>query len=111
VDLQREINIHGIIKYKARCVSIGFMQIPRVDYAESYAPVSSNTVIRVVIEIFLYYLHMFPRDEWVLETFDVEVTFLNVLLSNTVYIEWPKRLKELGFLSKEECDNTCAEHT
>jgi Reverse transcriptase (RNA-dependent DNA polymerase) len=102
-------NLEGTIKYKARCV--GFMQIPGVDYTESFAPVASDTGIRVVIVIFLYYLHMFPRDEWVLETFDVEVAFLNALLSNPVYIEWPKGLKELGLLSKEECDNTCAELT
>ena len=87
------------------------MQIPGVDYTESFAPVASDTGIRVVIGIFLYYLHMFPTVEWVLETFDVEVAFLNALLSNPVYIEWPKGLKELGLLSKEECDNTCAELT
>jgi Reverse transcriptase (RNA-dependent DNA polymerase) len=104
-------NLDGTIKYKARCVSRGFMQIPGVDYTESFAPVASNTGFRVVIGIFLYYLHKFPRDERVLEIFDVEVAFLNALLSNPVYIEWPNALKDLGLLSKEECDNTCAELT
>jgi hypothetical protein len=33
---------------------------------------------------------------------------LNALLKNPVYIEWPKGIKELGFLSKEDSDNTCA---
>jgi Reverse transcriptase (RNA-dependent DNA polymerase) len=64
-----------------------------------------------VIGIFLYYFHMFPRDEWVLKSFDVEVAFLNALLTNPVCIEWPKGTKELGFLSKKESDNTCAELT
>jgi Reverse transcriptase (RNA-dependent DNA polymerase) len=82
-----KINLDVTINYKARCVSRGFMQIPRVAYTESFAPVASDTGIRVVIGIFLYYLHMFPRDECVLETFDVEVAFLNALLSNPVYIE------------------------
>jgi Reverse transcriptase (RNA-dependent DNA polymerase) len=54
---------------------------------------------------------MFPRDEWVLESFDMAVAFLNALLKNQVYIEWPKGIKELGFLSKEESNNTCAELT
>jgi hypothetical protein len=66
------------------------MQIPGVDYTKSIAPVASHTGIRVVIGIFFYYLYMFPRDEWVLETFDVEVAFMNALLSNPVYVEWPK---------------------
>jgi Reverse transcriptase (RNA-dependent DNA polymerase) len=95
MDLQSENNLDGTIKYKARCVSRGFMQIPGVHCTESFAPVASDTGIRVVLGIFLYYLHMFPRDEWVLETFDVEVAFLNALLSNPVFIELSKGLKAL----------------
>jgi hypothetical protein len=82
------------------------MQIPGVNYTESFQPVASDTDIRVVIGIFLYYLQLFPRDEWELETLDVEVAFLNALLSYPVYIEWTKGLKELRLLSKEECDST-----
>jgi Reverse transcriptase (RNA-dependent DNA polymerase) len=99
----------GTLKYKARCLLRVFMQIPGVDYTESFAPVASDSGIRIVIGIFLYYFQMFPRDEWVLESFDVEVAFLNALLKNPVYLKWPKVLKELGFLRKEESDNTCAE--
>jgi Reverse transcriptase (RNA-dependent DNA polymerase) len=70
---KEKINPDGSIKYKARCVSRGFMQIPGVDYTESFAPVASASGIRIVIGIFLFFLHMFPLDEWVRETFDVEV--------------------------------------
>jgi Reverse transcriptase (RNA-dependent DNA polymerase) len=35
---KEKINPDGTIKYKARCVSRGFMQIPGVDYTESFAP-------------------------------------------------------------------------
>jgi hypothetical protein len=66
------------------------MQITGVDYTESFAPVASDSGIRIVIGIFLYYFNMFPRDEWVLESFDVEVAFLNALLKNPVDIEWPR---------------------
>jgi Reverse transcriptase (RNA-dependent DNA polymerase) len=52
-----------------------------------------------------------PRDEWVLELFDVEVAFLNALLKHPVKTEWTKVVKELGFLSMEESDNACAELT
>jgi Reverse transcriptase (RNA-dependent DNA polymerase) len=93
-DLQGEINADGTIKYKARCVSRGFIQIPGVDSTDSFAPVASDFGISIVIGIFVYYFHMFPRDEWVLELFDVEVAFLNALLKNAVYIEWPKVIKE-----------------
>jgi Reverse transcriptase (RNA-dependent DNA polymerase) len=87
------------------------MQIPGVDYTESFAPVASDSGIRIVIGIFLFFFHLFPQDELSLETFDVEVAFLNTLLKNPVYIEWPKGLKELGFSSQEENNNTCAELT
>jgi Reverse transcriptase (RNA-dependent DNA polymerase) len=73
--------------------------------------VASDSGIRIVIGIFIFFLHMFPQDEWVLETFDVEVAFLNALVKNPVYIEWPKGVKELGLSSQEETNNTCAELT
>jgi Reverse transcriptase (RNA-dependent DNA polymerase) len=87
------------------------LQIPGVDYTESFAPVASESGIRIVIGIFLFFFHMFPQDEWVIVSFDVEVAFLNALLKNPVYIEWPKGRKELGLLSQEETNNTCAELT
>jgi Reverse transcriptase (RNA-dependent DNA polymerase) len=87
------------------------MQIPGVDYTESFAPVASDSVIRIVIGIFLYYLHHSPQDNLVLESFDVEVAFLNALLSHLLYIECPKGIKEFGFLSQEECSNSSAELT
>jgi Reverse transcriptase (RNA-dependent DNA polymerase) len=95
---KEKINPDGTIKYKARCVSRGFMQIPGVDYTESFAPVASDSGIRIVIGIFLYYLHHSPQDNWVLESFDVEVAFLNAMLSHPVYIKWPNGIKEFGFL-------------
>jgi Reverse transcriptase (RNA-dependent DNA polymerase) len=75
---KENINPDGTIKYKARCVARGFMQIPGVDYTESFAPVESDSGIRIVIGIFLFFLHMFPQDEWVLETFDVEPSVYRV---------------------------------
>jgi Reverse transcriptase (RNA-dependent DNA polymerase) len=109
---KEKISPDGTIKYKARCVSRGFMQIPGVDCTESFAPVASDSGIRILIGIFLFFLHMFPQDEWGLETFDVEVAFLKaLLLKNPLYIEWPKGLKKLRFLRQEENNNTCAELT
>jgi Reverse transcriptase (RNA-dependent DNA polymerase) len=56
---KEKINPFGTIKYKARCVSRGLI-IPGVDYTESFAPVASDSGIRIVIGIFLFFLHMFP---------------------------------------------------
>jgi Reverse transcriptase (RNA-dependent DNA polymerase) len=71
------------IRHKARVVSRGFMQIPVVDYSESFAPVASDTSIRVIIAMFLYYHHRDKKSKWDLEMFDVEAAFLNAELDKT----------------------------
>jgi hypothetical protein len=37
---------------------------PGVDYSESFAPVASDTSMRVMIEIFLYYHHRDKKSNW-----------------------------------------------
>jgi hypothetical protein len=108
---KKKVEQDQTIRYKARCVSRGFMQIPGVDYTESFAPVASDTGIRVVIGIYLYYEFHNPSEQWVLESFDVEAAFLNAKPSHATYIEWPKGIKELKILSEEEIKTTCAELT
>jgi Reverse transcriptase (RNA-dependent DNA polymerase) len=78
---KEKINPDWTIKYKAICVARGFMQIPGVDYTESFAPVASDSGIRIVIGIFLNYLHHRSQDNW-----DLEIAFLNALLSHPVNI-------------------------
>jgi hypothetical protein len=90
------------IRHKARVVSRGFMQIPGVDYTESFAPVASDTAIRVLISMFLYYHHTDKKNKWDLEMFDVEAAFLNADLDKQVFIEWPQGMQELGFISEED---------
>jgi hypothetical protein len=47
------------------------MQIPGVDYTEYFAPVASDTAIRTIIGLHLYYEHKYKADKWKLEMFDV----------------------------------------
>ena len=108
---KKKIEIDNSIRYKARCVSRGFMQIPGVDFTESFAPVASDTAIRVIIGVYLYYNKLNPRVNWVLEMFDVEAAFLNADLLQPSYIEWPQGVQELGFISPEESKTTCVELT
>jgi hypothetical protein len=64
------------------------MQIPGVDYSESFATMASDTSIRVIIEMFLYYHHRDKKSNWDLEMFDVEASFLNADLDKQIFIEW-----------------------
>jgi hypothetical protein len=48
------------------------MQIPGENYSESFAPVASDTSIRVIIAMFLYYHQIDKNSNWDLETFDLK---------------------------------------
>ena len=106
---KKKIEQDGSIRYKARCVSKGFMQIPGVDYTESFAPVATDTAIRVVVGIFLYYLTHNKEEDWILEMFDVEAAFLNADLEHQQFIDWPLGMVELGFITQQEKEEYCIE--
>ena len=87
----------------------GFMQIPGVDYTESFAPVGSDTAIRLINGMYLYYHVLYKFENWVLESFDVEAAFLNSDLETKVYIEWLERMLDLGLITQEEYNTYCTE--
>ena len=97
----------GSIRFKSRIVTKGYMQIPGVDYTESFSPVATATSFRVGLALTLFY----EDKDWTCELVDVEAAFLEGKLKKPVYIELPKGMIELGFISQEEFDNACAELT
>ena len=46
---------------------------------------------------------------WICDLFDVEAAFLNSEMENVMYIKWPPGMVELGFMTQEEFNTTCAE--
>ena len=104
-------NLHdGSQKRKARCVVQGFKQIPGVDYTESFSPVATDSSIRSVIGIFLFMHHMFKdTGGWTLEMFDVEAAFLNADIEQRMFVEWPKGMEELGFITPQDREKYCIE--
>jgi hypothetical protein len=73
----------------------------------SFAPVASDTSIRVIIAMFLYYYYRDKKSNWDLEIFDVEAAFLNADLDKQVFIEWSQGMLELGFITEEDKVNKC----
>ena len=106
---KKKVEQDNSIRYKARCVSRGFMQIPGVDYTESFAPVATDTSIRLTVGIYLYYDDLYPQEQWMLEMFDVEAAFLNAELTHPQYIEWPQGMFELGYITQEDMRKFCIE--
>ena len=90
---------------KSRIVTKGYPQVPGVDFTESFSPVALHSSTRIIISVTLY----FTEEGWVCEVFDVEAAFLEPFLDIEMYICWPEGMVELGFLTKEEYENTCVQ--
>jgi hypothetical protein len=83
------------------------MQIPGVDNTESLSPEVSDKTVRLIVGLFLHYNHKFPSDEWKLELFDVEATFLMSELDTEIFIKWPQGMAELGSITRKETEEYC----
>jgi hypothetical protein len=74
-------------RFRARLVACGYSQVPGVDFQESYSPVISDVVFRILIVCQIL---------WRLSAvvLDVEVAFLNGDLEETIYMECPQGVED-----------------
>jgi Reverse transcriptase (RNA-dependent DNA polymerase) len=70
-------------RYRARCVSKGFTQIPGKDFQENHAPVVSDTTIHLILAIKI--LNKLSAGQ-----FDIETAFLYGHLDEELWMELPK---------------------
>ena len=94
----------GDKRLKCRAVVKGFHMIPGVDYTEKFSPVTTDTSTRIMLGLTMYYSNI----GWVCEMFDVEAAFLESDVEAECYVEWPEGIAELGFMTQEQEDTTCA---
>ena len=70
------------MRYKDRILTLGFIQILGVDYTESFLPVATNTAIRIILGMVLFY-----HDRgWEYYSYDVEAAFLEPGLKDICYV-------------------------
>ena len=74
----------GSTRYKARCVSKGYMQIPGVDYTEKFSPDATDASIRIVIALILFF---WDSIGWRARGMDVEAAFFEGKLQKKYYLE------------------------
>jgi hypothetical protein len=86
----------GSKRYKARCVSKGYKQIPGVDYTESFSPVATDTSVRTALAMTLF------QRNWDCEVIDIEAAFLEGSIEEPTFIEWPEGMEEFGFITDDE---------
>ena len=77
----------NINKFKARYVAKGFMQVPGLDFHETYAPTCKPKTMRTLLALAAQWgLH--------LHQMDVKAAYLNSPLTEIVYMEQPEGFTE-----------------
>ncbi|GJZ06149.1 retrovirus-related pol polyprotein from transposon RE1 [Tanacetum coccineum] len=89
-------NSDGTIeRHKARLVTQGYTQIPRLDYCYTLSPVVKASTVRIVLSLAV--LH-----KWKLHQLDIKNAFLNSQLDETIFMEQPP-----GCLNYQYPDHVC----
>jgi len=94
--------VDGSIRHKTRICWKGYMQIPGVDYTESFSPVVNDASQRLV-----FVLYLMKEDKWIIECIDVEAKFLEGSVQRQCFITIPIEVLLLGFVTQKEYDEQC----
>ena len=86
----------GFIRLKSINLVKGYMQVPGVDFTESFSPVISDTSTSILIGLNLYH----EEEGWITEICDVEAEFLHPNITVEMFIECPEVIVDLGIIIK-----------
>ena len=90
-------------KFRPRIVAKGFMEIPGVDFSETFAPVVNDETFRIILILFLIY----STDSgklWMAEIWDIVTAFLYGDLDEEIYMEAPDGFERFFAFNRElEC--------
>jgi Reverse transcriptase (RNA-dependent DNA polymerase) len=86
---KKKVKEDGTIVWRARTVAQGNVQIPGVDFSETFAPTANDTATRCVFAITLH------EDDWVIHIIDIETAFLEAILNKRTWVEIPEGYKSV----------------
>jgi Reverse transcriptase (RNA-dependent DNA polymerase) len=86
---KKKVKEDGTIVWRARTVAQGYVQIPGVDFSETFAPTANDTATRCVYTITLH------EDDWVIHIIDIETAFLEAILNERAWVEIPEGYKSV----------------
>ena len=82
-----KLDLEGQVKwYKARFVAQGFSQIPRVDFDETFAPVTRHQTLQMLLALANWH-------DWHVHQMDVKSAFLNGELDTEIFMKIPPGAK------------------
>src|SRR6266850_2007724 len=81
--------------YCARLVAKGFMQIPGLDYDETFSPIAHFESLRLLLVLAML-------EDWEVHQLDVKLVFLNGVLNEEIYMEQPQ-----GFITTGKETQVC----
>ena len=90
--------IDGSIRFKTRCVTLGFMMVPGVDFTERFSPVATDEALKLQIAVTLYKKHL----GWIMQNCDIEAAFLESVMDNDIFVQPHPAMVTCGFLTEEE---------
>ena len=73
----------------------GFLQIPGIDFTETFSPVVKAATIRIILTLAV-------NNDWSLRQVDINNAFLNGELTEMVYMPQPE-----GFVDKRKPNHIC----
>jgi len=89
--------IDGSIRFKSRCVTLGYMMVQGVDFTERFSPVATDEAFKLQIGITLYN----KKKGWTMENCDIEAAFLEPDMENELFTEPHPAMVICGFTTEE----------
>ena len=94
--LKDEIDVS--IRFKSRCVTLGYMMVPGVDFTERFSPVATDEALKLQTAITLYN----KKKGRTMENCDIEAAFLELDMETELFIEPHPAMVTCGFMTEEE---------
>ena len=87
-------------RFRPRIVAKGFMEIPGVDYSESFAPVVKDESFRVMLVVYLVKAGL--DEYWIAQIYDITTAFLYGILEEEIYMRLPDGLEKFQDVDPSE---------
>ena len=91
----------GLIHLKSIHLVKRYMQVPGVDYIDSFSPVATDTSTRILIGLTLYH----EEEGWVSHICDVEAELIHPNIPVDMFIECPEFILDIGIIMMEFTEN------